>query len=141
MKRIIIFVSFALFVLISFSVCRNNSSNNSNKQEEIYNDYSNNTYVRVGIYVYDYPLLYLSNDNLGGLDYDIMNEIAKAENLKLEYIQTQFSELIPSLQNNIIDIAIAGISITEDRKKLVSFSDKYYSSSQSIIVLKDNSEL
>lgn len=122
-----------------FSVCRNNSSNNSNK--EIYNDYSNNTYVRVGIYVYDYPMIYLSNNNLSGFDYDIMNEIAKLENLKLEYMQTQFSELIPSLQNNIIDIAIAGISITEERKKLVSFSDKYYSSSQSIIILKDNNDI
>lgn len=139
MKKIIIFVSFALFVLISFSVCRNNSSNNSNK--EIYNNYSNKTAVRVGIYVYDYPMIYLSNNNLSGLDYDIMNEIAKLENLKLEYMQTQFSELIPSLQNNIIDIAIAGISITEDRKKLVSFSDKYYSSSQSIIILKDNNDI
>lgn len=133
MNKVIIFVS--LFILISFSACRNNSDKSEDKK--IYN----NTSVKVGIYVYDYPLLYLSNDNLGGFDYDIMNEIAKAENLKLEYIQTPFSELIPSLQNDMIDIAIAGISITEERKKLVSFSDKYYSSSQSIIVLKDNNDI
>ncbi|PCG20331.1 transporter substrate-binding domain-containing protein [Brachyspira sp. G79] len=140
MKKIIIFVLSALFILISFSVCDNNS-NIGEAKKTYYNNYSNETAVRVGIYVYDYPMIYLSNNNLIGFDYDIMNEIAKAENLKLEYIQTQFSELIASLQNNIIDIAIAGISITEERKKLVSFSDKYYSSSQGIIVLKNNNNI
>ena len=140
MKNIIIFI-----LLIFITACNNSSntniSENTNETASATNNIYSNKTLKVGIYVYDYPMIYLSNNNLSGFDYDIMNEIAKLENLKLEYMQTQFSELIPSLQNNIIDIAIAGISITEERKKLVSFSDKYYSSSQSIIILKDNNDI
>ena len=160
MKNIIIFI-----LLIFITACNNSSntniSENTNETASATNNIYSNKTLKVGIYIYDYPMIYLSNNNLSGFDYDIydypmiylsnnnlsgfdydiMNEIAKLENLKLEYMQTQFSELIPSLQNNIIDIAIAGISITEERKKLVSFSDKYYSSSQSIIILKDNNDI
>ena len=70
-----------------------------------------------------------------------MNAIANEEKLKLEFIHIQFSELIMALQTNYIDIIIAGMSITEERKQLVSFSDKYYSSGQSIIVNKENEEI
>ncbi|PPS22542.1 transporter substrate-binding domain-containing protein [Brachyspira murdochii] len=135
MKNILL-ISLCIILFVSCTNSTSKYENFTNNEE-----YIKNSAINVGIYVYDYPLLYLSNDNLGGFDYDIMNEIAKAENLKLEYIQTPFSELILSLQNDMIDIAIAGISITEERKKLVSFSDKYYSSSQSIIVLKDNNDI
>ena len=70
-----------------------------------------------------------------------MNAIANEEKLKLEFIHIQFSELIMALQTNYIDIIIAGMSITEERKQLVSFSDKYCSSGQSIIVNKENEEI
>ena len=63
------------------------------------------------------------------------------ENFKLEFIPIQFSKLIPSLNTNYIDIIIAGMSITEDRKQLVNFSDKYCSSGQGIILNKENDEI
>ncbi|OEJ13939.1 amino acid ABC transporter substrate-binding protein [Brachyspira hampsonii] len=134
MKKVIIFI---LFALISFLAC----NNNSNISKTINNNYSNNTTVKVGIYVYDYPLLYLRNNNLGGFDYDIMNEIAKASGFRVEFISMEFSKLIPQLQLSNVDAIIAGISITEERKKYISFSDKYYSSSQSIIVLSKNNHI
>ena len=140
MKKIIIFI-LLIFIIACNNSLNTNISENTNETASTTNNIYYNKTLKVGIYLYDYPMIYLSNNNLSGFDYDIMNEIAKLENLKLEYMQTQFSELIPSLQNNIIDIAIAGISITEERKKLVSFSDKYYSSSQSIIILKDNNDI
>ena len=97
--------------------------------------------LKVGIYFYDYPMVYVSNDNINGFDYDIINAIANEENFKLEFIPIQFSKLIPSLNTNYIDIIIAGMSITEDRKQLVNFSDKYCSSGQGIILNKENDEI
>ena len=140
MKKIIILT---LFALLYFTACRNNPDANSSientneiqKNNTINNNYSNEIF-KVGIYVYDYPFLYLSNGNVGGFGYDIMNEVAKVSDLKLEFVQKQFAELIPALLDNNLDIVIAGMSITEERKKLVNFSKKYYSSGQSIIVKK-----
>lgn len=64
MKKIIIFI---LFSLISFTACSNNSNTN-NEEDTITNEiqidnnnYSNET-LKVGIYIYDYPVLHLTND-------------------------------------------------------------------------------
>ncbi|WP_420535784.1 transporter substrate-binding domain-containing protein [Brachyspira intermedia] len=139
MKKIII------FILLIFIIACNNSSNtniseNTNETKSITNNIYSNKTLKVGIYFYDYPMVYVSNDNINGFDYDIINAIANEENFKLEFIPIQFSKLIPSLNTNYI-IIIAGMSITEDRKQLVNFSDKYCSSGQGIILNKENDEI
>ncbi|TVL79705.1 amino acid ABC transporter substrate-binding protein [Brachyspira hyodysenteriae] len=140
MKNIIIFI-----LLIFITACNNSSntniSKNTNETDSITNNIYSNKTLRVGIYLYDYPMLYVSNDNINGFDYDIINSIANEENLKLEFVPIQFSELIPALQTNYIDLIIAGMSITEERKQLVNFSDKYCSSGQGIILNKENDEI
>lgn len=140
MKNIIIFI-----LLIFITACNNSSSanisENTNETSSVTNNIYSNKTLRVGIYLYDYPMLYISNDNINGFDYDIINSIANEENLKLEFVPIQFSELIPALQTNYIDLIIAGMSITEERKQLVNFSDKYCSSGQGIILNKENDEI
>ena len=140
MKNIIIFI-----LLIFITACNNslntNISENTNETASATNNIYSNKTLKVGIYLYDYPMLYVSNDNINGFDYDIINSIAKEENLKLEFVPIQFSELISALQTNYIDIIIAGMSVTEERKQLVNFSDKYCSSGQGIILNKENDEI
>lgn len=140
MKNIIIFI-----LLIFITSCNNSSSanisENTNETSSVTNNIYSNKTLRVGIYLYDYPMLYISNDNINGFDYDIINSIANEENLKLEFVPIQFSELIPALQTNYIYLIIAGMSITEERKQLVNFSDKYCSSGQGIILNKENDEI
>lgn len=133
MRKIIILTIFSLLYL---TACNNNSNTNQTNNSTCSNDT-----IRVGIYLYDYPMLYLSNDNISGLDYDIMNAIADEEDLKLEFIPINFSGFIPALQTNYIDIIIAGMSITEERKKFVKFSDTYLSSSQCVIINKENENI
>lgn len=140
MKNIIIFI-----LLIFITSCNNSSSanisENTNETSSVTNNIYSNKTLRVGIYLYDYPMLYISNDNINGFDYDIINSIANEENLKLEFVPIQFSELIPALQTNYIYLIIAGMNITEERKQLVNFSDKYCSSGQGIILNKENDEI
>ena len=140
MKNIIIFI-----LLIFITACNNSSSanisENTNETSSVTNNIYSNKTLRVGIYLYDYPMLYISNDNINGFDYDIINSIANEENLKLEFVPIQFSELIPALQTNYIYLIIAGMNITEERKQLVNFSDKYCSSGQGIILNKENDEI
>ncbi|WP_367173869.1 transporter substrate-binding domain-containing protein, partial [uncultured Brachyspira sp.] len=56
------------------------------------NNYSNET-LRVGIYTYDYPIQNSSNDNIGGFDYDLMNEIAEASDFEIQFVPMRFSKL------------------------------------------------
>ena len=54
----------------------------------------------------------------------------------LEVVDMAFDSLIPALQSGTIDFIAAGMSVTEERKKNVSFSDDYFESEQVIIVRK-----
>ena len=52
----------------------------------------------------------------------------------------EFEAVCTSVQLGKCDIAMAGLTINEERKDLVNFSDSYYNASQQIIVLSDNKE-
>lgn len=56
---------------------------------------------------------------------------------KCELVQTDFDALIPALNAKKIDIIIASMSITDDRKKAIDFSNKYYNSPAKFIQLKE----
>src|SRR5699024_4633800 len=49
--------------------------------------------------------------------------------------------IIPALQTGNVDIAIAGITITDEREKIVDFSDPYYDSGLRILVRSNNDEV
>lgn len=73
--------------------------------------------------------------------YDIMMARVIAEELgyELEIYQYSFDGLIVALNNGSIDLIIAGMSPTEQRKKSINFSDAYYRS-EHVLLVKKNSE-
>lgn len=71
-----------------------------------------------------------------GFDIDIGRKIAEALGVELKIIDMPFDSLIPSLVTKKIDMAIAAMTITEERKKSVSFSDPYFRAGQVIVVRK-----
>jgi len=71
-----------------------------------------------------------------GFDIDIGRKIAEALGVELRIIDMPFDSLIPSLLTKKIDMAIAAMTITEERKKSVSFSDPYFRAGQVIVVRK-----
>lgn len=75
-----------------------------------------------------------------GFDVDITNAIAKGLGLKLVYKDSSFDGLQSGLALNAgqCDIAASAMTITEDRKKNIAFSDGYYDSKQSLLVGKDS---
>ncbi|WP_019938956.1 transporter substrate-binding domain-containing protein [Bordetella sp. FB-8] len=73
-----------------------------------------------------------------GFDIDMIRAIAKAEGLTLTIKTLPFSGLIPSLQAGSIDAAVAGITIKTSRMHSVDFSDAYYKSGLSVLVMKDS---
>ncbi|KUK07866.1 MAG: ABC-type amino acid transport system, periplasmic component [Caldanaerobacter subterraneus] len=77
-------------------------------------------------------------DEIVGFDIDIANAIAKKLGVKLEIKDMDFKGLIPALQAGRVDMVIAGMTPTAERKKSVDFSDLYYDSRQVVVVKNDS---
>ncbi len=72
-----------------------------------------------------------------GYDVQIARRIAKALNMDLEIVKTDWDGLIPSVQSGNIDLIIAGMSPTAERKMTIDFTDHYYQSELVVVVRKD----
>lgn len=86
------------------------------------------------------PYEYHESDKIVGIDVEIAEAIAKKLNLELEIEDIAFSAVITQVVSGKADIGMAGISITEERKVNVNFSDTYATASQ-MIILKDGSDI
>ena len=75
-----------------------------------------------------------------GVDMEIAALLAKELGKELVILDIDFDAVCLYVQQGKCDIAMAGLTITEDRKDLVNFSDSYYNASQQVIVLSDNTE-
>lgn len=75
-----------------------------------------------------------TSGNLTGFDIDLIKAIGEKIGRKITLQDMQFSGIIPALQSGQINMAIAGMSVTEERKKSVLFSDPYIDAGLSILV-------
>lgn len=69
-----------------------------------------------------------------GFDMDILQEISERAGFEYDLRTMDFNGIIPAVQTGNVDMAIAGITITEEREKIVDFSDPYYDSGLRILV-------
>ena len=73
-----------------------------------------------------------------GFDIELWKEIAKRLGLEYKMQPMDFNGIIPGLQTAQVDVGIAAMTITDERAKVVDFSDPYYDSGLSILVRADN---
>lgn len=71
------------------------------------------------------PYEYMKGKEIVGIDVEVCEAIAKKLGCKLVVEDSKFDAVIPSLKTGKADIAAAGITVTEDRKKSVDFSVPY----------------
>ncbi|MGB6129228.1 MAG: basic amino acid ABC transporter substrate-binding protein [Psychrilyobacter sp.] len=83
------------------------------------------------------PYEYIENGEITGFDIEFMEELAKNLGYEIEWKNLSFDGLLPALQTKKIDMVIAGMTPTEERKKAIDFTDIYYSSAQAILVNED----
>ena len=92
--------------------------------------------IRVAAFPSMPPLNFISNGKLSGLEPDLLTEWANRRGWKLEYLIMDFSSQIPAIQTGKADLAMGYISITEERKKQVLFSDGYLESEMVLMTRK-----
>ena len=71
-----------------------------------------------------------------GFDVDMGNEIAKALGVRAEFVEAISKNRIPFIQQDKVDIVFSTMTITDERKKQIDFSDVYYVAEQSFLTRK-----
>ena len=82
-----------------------------------------------------------NDKNAQGFDVDLIQAVGKELGREVEISNVDFDELIPELEAKNIDVAISAISINDERKGKVNFSDAYYNAGMSIVVKSDNTDI
>lgn len=144
MKKLIS-ILMALIITVSFAACGNKAENNGGSDAQQASDV-----LKVGMECGYAPFNWTqsddsngavkingSSDYAGGYDVQIAKKIADSMGKKLEIVKTDWEGLLPALTSGKIDLIIAGMSATKERKESIDFSDNYYTSDLVVVVKKD----
>lgn len=96
--------------------------------------------LRVGATATGIPFTFLDikTNSIEGVMIDTANAVAKAAGYDAEIQQTVFSALIPSLSSNKLDIIAAAMIKTDEREKVVAFSDPVYDTYGDGLLVRSN---
>lgn len=84
--------------------------------------------LRIGIEAAYPPFAFKTpDDKITGFDYDIGVALCEEMKVQCKWIEQEFDGLIPALKVRKFDAILSSMSITDDRKKSVDFTGKYYS--------------
>ena len=130
MKKIVSLVLAAILLLGMFAACGKSDSMTLEKGKLVM---STNA---------AFPPYEMTTDDGGfeGIDVEIAEAVAKKLGLELVIDDMDFDAALLAVQQNKSDIVMAGVTVNEDRKLVMAFSDTYASSKQ-VIIVKDGSDV
>ncbi len=76
-----------------------------------------------------------------GFDIDLIDAIAEEVGFEYELKPMDFAGIVPALQTEQLDIAIAGISMDDEKEKTVDFSMPYYDAGTGVLVRSDDDDI
>jgi polar amino acid transport system substrate-binding protein len=79
-----------------------------------------------------------SDGTMAGLDVDMANALCAEMKANCTIVAQDWDGMIPGLMAKKFDAVIASMSITEERKKQIDFTNKYYTTPLAVVVLKDS---
>ncbi|MCR5599706.1 MAG: transporter substrate-binding domain-containing protein [Ruminococcus sp.] len=83
------------------------------------------------------PYESMENGEIVGIDVDMMNAVCDELGLKLKIDNMEFDSIIAAVNSGKADVGVAGMSVTPEREKNVSFTQGYASTKQVIVVRED----
>lgn len=89
---------------------------------------------------FEFRALVDGKDTVVGSDIDLAQAIADELGVELEISTMTFDNVLSSVQNGKADIAISGLSYTEERAKVYDFSESYYTTENAILVAADQAD-
>lgn len=113
-------------------------------QEQAQSSSSDEKVLRVGVNA-DFAPFEFQDENgsteYQGFDMDLIRAVAKEMGYKADIQNINFDGLIPAMESGNIDIIASGMTINDERKQQVDFSDPYYTSGLTIVVPVDNQDI
>lgn len=131
-------LSYGLALVVAVSLVGCSGKNTSEEQISKLDEIKKNNKLVVGTSA-DYPpfefhKIVNGKDQIVGFDDSMAKAIASEIGVEIEYKEIDFDGLIGALNAGKVDVVLAGMSPTEERKKSVDFSDIYYASENGVIV-------
>ena len=84
------------------------------------------------------PYEYFEGDKIVGIDAEIAEAISNKIGAELTIEQVDFDSIIPGVQSGKYDFAMAGLTVTDERKEQVDFSTSYATGVQVLVVKEDS---
>ena len=84
------------------------------------------------------PYEYYEGEEVVGIDVDIAKAVAEELGMELKIEDMAFDSVIPAVSSGKADIALAGLTVTDERKENLNFTDTYANATQVIIVKEDS---
>lgn len=144
MKKLVALLM-VLAMALSMAACGSgNDSNNSNKSDaagssaEAANEEKGGDVLIMATNAAFPPYEFYEGDDIVGIDAEIAQKIAEELGMSLEIEDMDFNSIITAVQSGKVDMGVAGMTVTEDRLKNVSFSNSYATGVQVIIVKEDS---
>lgn len=87
------------------------------------------------------PYEFVDDDGeYAGIDVEMMQEVCDILGYELKVENMDFDSIIPAIQSGTADVGVAGMTVTDERKVNVDFTDTYTKSKQ-VIIVKEGSEI
>lgn len=142
MKKMLAMLLATVLCVMTFTGCGNDSTKKvdgtSSVVEENSSEAENGKVLIVGTNAEFPPFEYVGDDGeVDGFDIALIKAIAAKMDMEVEVQNMEFDALISAIGSKI-NVAIAGMTILEERVENVQFSDPYYEAAQYVIVLKDS---
>ena len=84
------------------------------------------------------PMEFVEDGKRTGFDVEMVEAIGNVLGRKIEWVDIDFKGLIPGLMSRRFDMAVSAIYITDERKKVVDFTDTYYAGGLVAMTREDN---
>lgn len=142
MKKLSVLVLTALFTASVLSGCSKASTSNASQETNSLKRVQKVGKLVVGLDD-SYPPMEFRDEsnNLVGFDIDLGNAIGKKLGVKVEFTPTDWNGILLSLTSKKFDVIISSISITDERKKTINFSNSYIDGGQVMIIKEGNTSI
>jgi len=95
--------------------------------------------LRVGVWDYP-PLVYRTSEGYLGAEAEMARLLGKSLGRPVQFTHRRFDDLIPSLLAGEIDIIMAGMTVTDERKVRINFSDYYLKTGLAVAMRRDKAQ-
>lgn len=137
MKKKIISLALIAAMMLSIVACGSSSKTAETASDAAFKTV-NSGVLTMATNAYFPPYEYYEGSAIVGIDAEIAEAVAKKLGLELKIEDMEFDSIITAVSTGKVDMGLAGMTVTEERKQNVNFSDTYATGVQVVIVPEDS---